>query len=162
MRPNGPSPGSGGAWAGSRERGRLRCTPGGLGPTRCGAARTISAAGQVTQVDASSTGELRADAARRESAAHRGERWQSLTPAARAFSSREGRPGPSCPLPPSRRGTACSARRGRVGARREVHPTPRAQVAWPAVGRIRPVLKHGPRSAAGARVSGWRKPPRAQ
>ena len=37
--------------------------------------------------------------------------------------------------------------------------TPCAAVAWPAVGFIRPVLKHGPRSAAGARVFGWLKTP---
>ena len=58
------------------------------------------------------------------------------------------------PPPPPRRGTACSARRRRVGTRPRGRPTPCAAVAWPAVGCTRPVLKHGPRSATGARVSG--------
>ena len=52
--------------------------------------------------------------------------------------------------------------RSSSSVRKGGRPTPCASAAWPAVGCIRPVLKHGPRSAAVARVVRVWKPGDAQ
>ena len=115
--------------------------------------------GQVVQPVAFSLPEVNLQPSVRRAPVHRGERWLVSTPAARASlaPSRAREAGALLFVRPPRRETVRSVRRRRAGpdGRRL---TAGAAVAWRAVGSIRPVLKHGPRSAAAARVEGWSKP----
>ena len=91
----------------------------------------------------------------RRTSIHRGERWLVSTPAARASLalSRAREAGALLFVRPPRRKTVRSVRRRRAGpdGRRL---TAGAAVAWRAVGSIRHVLKHGPRSGGGAEPNG--------
>ena len=156
MQPNGPASSSEG-----RGESRVRSSPCGssvrvglaaplhsrrLGPAKCGGHRAKSA---------SRAGSAAAPLRRRTysrprgaSGAHRGERWHFHPLGAGSLS---GGPGRSRPF-----GLGAASLHAVSGVRRSVRVrgrlTPCAAVAWLAVGRIRPVLKHGPRSATVARV----------
>ena len=132
------------------------CTPGGSGrPSAVGfqARSTRRAGGAAVSFGTRRRAYSRPCGA---SGPHRGERWHFPPQQCRPV-----RAGALLSVPLSRRVTACSVRCWRVspGGRPS---TSCAAVAWLAVGCIRPVLKHGPRSAAGARVVRVSKPDGAQ
>ena len=156
MQPNRPASSSGG-----RGESRVRSTPQWvvrasrplaslhsrrLGPAKCGGFRARSAVGQVARP---SLRGRRRTYSRPCGAfeARRGERWHVHPRSAGPLR----RPGRSRPFDervaslPAVSGPCWSVRPGG-------RLTPCAVVAWLAVGCIRPVLKHGPRSAAVARV----------
>ena len=133
MRPNGPPPGSGGAKAGALPLGREgRAAPAPLHSRRSGADQARRRAGDQRRRggDAGSAppsggelgaGELTAVVA--ESGPRGTEESGGLPfhPSGAGLPRSRERPGPVRPPPPARRGTARSARWGRVGARRSVH-----------------------------------------